>query len=100
MVVVVVDEVVVVTAPPLRLVDAETVVVVDTNDEGDESERAKAAASGFDWVAVGAAATTVTDCDTAATVYASFPAWLAEITHVPTLLNETTPAEIGHTVVD
>ena len=48
-------------------------------------------------VVMGTAATD-TDCDAAADAYTSFPDWLAEIKHVPTALNVTTPAVMEHTV--
>jgi hypothetical protein len=79
------------------------VVVVGTIAATVVSGAAGAETTGAGAVAVGdaaAAATTDTDCDVAAAVYASLPAWLAEITHVPAELNVTTPAATEQTVSD
>lgn len=50
-------------------------------------------------VVVGTTPTEI-DCDAAAAAYTSFPACDADTTHVPTVLNVTTPAEIEQTEVE
>ncbi|MFM8794642.1 MAG: hypothetical protein ACKOFF_07145 [Acidimicrobiales bacterium] len=79
------------------------VVVVATVAAVVFSGAAGADTTGVGTVAAGAAAAravTVTDCDAAADEYVSLPVWLAEITHVPTALNVTTPADTEQTACD
>ena len=72
-------------------------VVGATEELGEEGTVGTVTAGRVEAGAAAATAVTVTDCDAAPAAMVSFPAWAAEMRHVPVALNVTTSALMEQT---